>query len=287
MEARKRCETQKDRVINHQDETIGKWYFSIKQQASQFAQEVRALRFFEPEGKETDLACQVIAMEDWAVEYHELSSHPLPVIPHEFQVPYNGSRHTKGQFPLTLILEESSSMDVRIQCQERWTYLCAVLPYFQDDMAARQGALYSRKTRWPSALVLYIMDHVNPGLPEHFRVEWPSIVRSTPWLIAQSHMIQEELDQFYSEPPLTVVSDLEVATDEVYDQECQDSAQRMGSDQPIPTSRVDDTPQDLPGMPPKVTGEAHPSLTEEWPHKFVPDSDWTLITGSQTNRSKG
>ena len=76
-------------------------------------------------------------------------------------------------------------------------------------------------------------------------------------------MSREELDQFYSEPVPTVVSDLEVATEEVYDKECQDSAWRTGSDQPIPPSRAEDTPWHPPGMLPQVTGEAHPSLTEE------------------------
>ena len=76
--------------------------------------------------------------------------------------------------------------------------------YFEDDMVAQEGALYGGKTRRPSALVLYIMEHVNPGLLEGFWVEWPSIVGSTPWLISRNHMSQEELDQFYSEPPPTV-----------------------------------------------------------------------------------
>ena len=130
-------------------------------------------------------------------------------------------------------------------------------------MTAREGALYGRKTCRPSALVLYIMEHVNPGLPEGFQVEWPSFVGSTLWLIAQNHMSREELDRFYSEPPPTVVSDLEVATEEVHDKECQDSAWRTGSDQPISPSRVKDMPWDPLGMPPQATGEAHPSLTEE------------------------
>ena len=151
-----------------------------------------------------------------------------------------------------------------------------------SHMTAQEGALYGRKTCQPSALVLYIMEHANPGLPKGFRVEWPSIVRSTPWLIARNHMSQEELDRFYSEPPSTVVSDLEVAMEEVHDKECQDSTWRTGSDQPIPPSRAEDTPWDPPGMLPQATGEAHPSLTEEWLHKFIPDSNWTLITGSQT-----
>ena len=261
MDARRRCEAQKDWVVNHQEESIGEWYFSIRQQVGQFAQEVRALWFFEPEGKETDLTCRVLAMADWAVEYNELSNHPLPVIPPELQIPYSSPWHGRGQFPLAPTLEESSSMDVHIQCQAWWTYLCAMLQYFEDDMVAQEGALFGRKTRQPSALVLYIMEHVNPGLPEGFRVEWPSIVGSTPWLISQNHMSQEELDQFYSEPPPTVPSDLEVAMEEVHDKGCQESVQR--TNQPIPPSRVEEMPQEPPGTPSQVTGEAQPSLMEE------------------------
>ena len=64
------------------------------------------------------------------------------------------------------------------------------------------------------------MEHVNPGLPEGFPVEWPSIVGSTPWLISRNHMSQEELDRFYSEPLPTVPLDLEVAMEEVHDKGC-------------------------------------------------------------------
>ena len=32
----------------------------------------------------------------------------------------------------------------------------------------------------------------------------------------------------------------------------------------------------------QVTGEDWPSPTEDRPHKFVPDSNWTMVTGSQT-----
>ena len=220
MEAHKRHEAWKDWVVNHQEESIGERYFSIRQQASRFAQEVRALRFFEPEGKETDLTCRVIAMADWAVEYNELSNHPLLVIPPELQIPYSGPRHGKGQFPLA----PTQLHGYLYPMPGPWTYLCAMLQYFEDDMIAQEGALYSGKTHRPSALVLYIMEHVNPGLLEGFRVEWLSIVGSTPWLISQNHMSQEELDRFYSEPPLTVPSDLEVAMEEVHDKECQDSA---------------------------------------------------------------
>ena len=52
MEARKRREAWKDWVCNHQEESIGERY----QQIGWYPQEIRALRFFEPEGKEADLA---------------------------------------------------------------------------------------------------------------------------------------------------------------------------------------------------------------------------------------
>ena len=128
-------------------------------------------------------------------------------------------------------------------------------------MIAREGALFGGRTHQPSALVLYIMEHVNPGLPEGFWVEWPSIVGSTPWLISRNHMSQEELDCFYSEPPPTVPSDLEVAMEEVHDKGCWESAQR--TDQPIPPSRVEETPQEPLGMLPQVTAEAQPSFPGE------------------------
>ena len=99
-------------------------------------------------------------------------------------------------------------------------------------------------------------------------------------------MSREELDRFYNEAPPAVVSDLEVAMEEVYDWGCQDSVRRMGNDQPIPPSRAEDTPQDLPGMLPQVTRETHPAPTEERPHKFFPDSNWVLITRSQTETSQ-
>ena len=219
-------------------------------------------------------------MADWAVEYNELSNNPLPVIPMELQIPYSSPRHGRGQFPLAPTLEESSSMDVCIRCQARWVYLCVMLQYFEDDMVAPKGALFGGKTCQPSALVLYIMEHVNPGLHEGFRVEWPSIVGSTPWLIFRNHMSQEELDLFYSEPPPTVPSDLEVAMEEVHDKGCRESAQR--TDQPIPPSRVEETPQEPPGTPPQATEEAQLSFTKYRPHKFILDSNWMIVTRSQT-----
>ena len=217
MEARKRHEARKDWVCNHQEESIGERYFALKQQIGQYPQEIRALQFFEPEGKEANLACQVIAIMDWAVEYNEFMTHPLLEIPTELLVPYSGPRQGRGQFPLAPTFEDTHSTDVRIRCQARWTYLCAILQYFEDDMATWEGALYGGSVHRPSALVLYIMERVNPGLPEHLRVEWLSIVGSTPWLAARDHMTLENKDRFNNEPLSDLATDLEVATEEVYE----------------------------------------------------------------------
>ena len=217
VEAWKRCKAQKDWVCNHQEESIGERYFALKQQIGQYPQEIRVLRFFEPEGKESDLACQVIAIMDWAVEYNEFMTHPLPEIPTELLVPYSGPRQGRGQFPLAPTFEDTHSTDVRIRCQAWWTYLCAILQYFEDNMAAQEDTLYGRRVHRPSALVLYIMERVNPGLPEDFQVEWPSIVGSTPWLAARYHMTPEDKDRFNNEALSDLATDLEVAMEEVYE----------------------------------------------------------------------
>ena len=270
---REEMKARKDWVCNHQEESIGERYFTLKQQIGQYLQEIRALRFFEPEGKEADLACQVIAITDWAVEYNEFMTHPLLEIPTELLVPYSGPRQGRGQFPLAPTFEDTHSTDVRIRCQARWIYLCAILQYFEDDMATREGALYGGRVRRPSALVLYIMERVNPGLPEHFRVEWPSIVGSTPWLAARDHMTPENKDRFNNEPLSDLATDLEVATEEVYERHVRERAQRVAAD------HSEDTSHEPPTAPPQATGEASLPAPEERPHKFVPDSNWTMLTG--------
>ena len=267
MKARKRREARKDRVCNHQEESIGKRYFALKQQIGRYPQEIRALWFFEPEGKEADLACQVIAITDWAVEYNEFMTHPLPEIPTDLLVPYSGPRQGRRQCPLAPTFEDTHSTDVRIQCQAQWTYLCAILQYFEDHMATQEGALYGGRIHQPSALVLYIMERVNPGLPEHSEIEWPSIVGSTPWLAARDHMTPEDKDRFNTEPSSDMATDLEVATEEVHERQVRERAKRVAADQPEVTSHE-------PVMaPPQATREASLPPREGHPHKFVPDSN--------------
>ena len=106
-------------------------------------------------------------------------------------------------------------------------------------MATREGALYGGKTRKPSALVLYIMEHVNPGLPEPYRVHWHNIVGKTPWLAFWEHLNREELQRFYQEPEPDDPSELEKATKDVYRRVVEDAAQWEEVDQPIPPSHTD------------------------------------------------
>ena len=153
-------------VVHHQEESIGECYTSLKRQAHRYDQEVRALQFFHPD-EDMDLACKVMAIADWAEEYNQLSTHPIPEIPAALLVPYSGSLQAWGQFPSPPPTIEIGVTDVRTRSQAVCIYLCAILQYFEDDMAAREGALYGRRTQRPSALVLYIIEHVNPGLLEH------------------------------------------------------------------------------------------------------------------------
>ena len=61
--------------------------------------------------------------------------------------------------------------------------------------------------------------------------------------------------------------------EEVYERQVQDKIQRMVTDQPKYT------PQNPINVPPQATGEAPLLPPEEWLHKFVPDSNWMLVTG--------
>ena len=86
-----------------------------------------------------------------------MSTHPVPDIPSALESLYSGPQQAQGQFPLWPSQEESEVMHVQTRSQAIWTYLCAILQYYEDDMAAREGALYDGKVWRPSALVLYIM----------------------------------------------------------------------------------------------------------------------------------
>ena len=284
-----RChEKHKDWVVNHKDESILERYHSIKRQIHWYDSEIQSLRFFQPDNH-VDLTCQVLAIADWVEEFNALSHNPIPEILEALLILYSSSRKAQGQFPLPPSSEEPGVTDVRTQSQAVWTYLCAILQYFEDDMAAREGALYSGKTLKPSTLVLYIMEHVNPGLPGPYRVHWPNIVGKTPWLAFQDHLSGDELKQFYQEPGLDDSSELEQATEDVCRRTDEDAAQREELDRPIPLSRADEAQTwNSPGVQlpdyedtPDSQTQPAPSASPDRPHKFEPGPDWTKIMESR------
>ena len=233
----------------------------------------------------------MLAITDWAEEFNELSHNPIPEIPEALLALYSGSKRAQGQFPLPPSLKEPGITDVWTRSQAVWIYLCAILQYFKDDMATREGALYGGKTRKPSALVLYIMEHVNPGLPEPYWVHWHNIVGKTPWLAFRETLNGEELQWFYQEPEPDNPSELEKATEDVYCRAVEDAAQQEGVDRPIPPSRTDEAEtRNSPGVhlldyedTPDHQTQPAPSALLDRPHKFEPGPDWTKITESQTS----
>ena len=289
-EACRHCKKHRDWVVNHKDESIGERYHSIKRQTHRYDSEIRSLWFFQPDNH-VDLACQVLAIANWAEEFNELSHNPILEIPGALLAPYSGSKKAQGQFPLPPSLEEPGVTDVQTGSQAVWIYLCAILQYFKDDMAAWEGALYGGKTHKPSALVLYIMEHVNPGLPEPYRVHWHNIVGKTLWLAFREHLNGEELQRFYQEPEPDNPSQLEKATEDVYCRAVEDAAQREGVDRPIPPSCTDKAQTqnslgvqlpDYEDTPDHQTQPA-PSVPPDRAHKFESGPDWTKITESRTS----
>ena len=287
-EACRHHEKHKDWVVNHKDKSIREHYHSIKRQAHRYGLEIQSLQFFQPDNH-IDLTCQVLAITNWAEEFNELSHNPIPEIQEALLIPYSGPRKAWGQFPLPPSLEESWVTDVRTWSQAVWTYLCAILQYFEDDMATQEGALYGGKTCKPSALVLYFMEHVNPGLSEPYQVHWPSIVGKTPWLAFQDHLSGDELEWFYQEPGPDDPKELEQATEDMCHRADEDAAQREELDRPIPPSHANEAQtRNSPGVQlldyedtPGIQTQPAPSTSPDRPHKFEPGPDWTEITGSR------
>ena len=273
----------KEWVVNHQEENIGERYISLKRQAHRYSQEIRALWFFQPD--DVDLACQVLAIADWAEEHNQLNPHLILEIPATLLVLYSGSLQARGQFQ-SLPAEEMRVTDVRTRSQAVWIFLCSILQYYEDDMAACEGALYGRKTHQPSALVLYIMAHVNLGLPEHYRVQWSNIVGKTPWLTAWDHLSPDEFCRFYQVPGPDNLSELEQVTEDIYRWQAKDAVQRESGDHPIPPSHADEaeTRNPLGLQPPshKDKTSPQPPEQEDWPHKFQLGPDWHMVTPSKT-----
>ena len=100
---------------------------------------------------------------------------------------------------------------------------------------------------------------------------------STPWLAARDHMTPEDKDRFNNKPLSDLATDLEVATEEVYERHIWERAQRAAADQ------SEDMSHEPAIAPPQATGEASLPAPEERPHKFVPDSNWTMLTGKTSS----
>ena len=236
-----------------------------------------------------DLACKVLAIADWAEEYNQLSTHLIPEIPAALLAPYSSSLQVQGQFPSLPPTEEIRVTDVRTQSQAVWIFLCSILQYYEDDMAAQEGALYGRRTWQPSALIFYIMEHVNPGLPEQYRVQWPNIVGKTPWLTARNHLSKDEFRWFYQEPGPDTPSELEQATEDVYHWQVEDEAQRESDGHSLPLSHADGAEiRNSPGLQPSShegQQSSQPPEQEDRPHKFQPGPDWHMVTPSNTGSS--
>ena len=202
---------------------------------------------------------------------------------------YSRSLQARGQFPLLLCVEEIGVTDVRTRSPAVWIFLCAILQYFEDDMAAQEGALYFGRTWRPSALILYIMECVNPGLPEDFQVHWPNIVGKTPWLAAQDHMSQDELHRFSQEPGLDTLSELEQATEDVYRRQVEEEAQRKSGGPSLPPTNADGAEiWNSPNPQPPSHGDQQnpqPPKPEAQPHKFQPRLDWHMVTPSKAGLS--
>ena len=72
---KRRLEECKNKVVNQSTVCIGEYQMAITRHIGRYTQEVHALPFFELD--HAPLACKVIAIADWVVEFNQLSTHAL------------------------------------------------------------------------------------------------------------------------------------------------------------------------------------------------------------------
>ena len=108
------------------------------------------------------------------------------------------------------------------------------------------------------------------------QVEWASIVGSTHWLATQSHLSEQEFQQFYNQLEPEVPSELELETEDVLHCTMEEATWTDSGNWSVVPSLADEMQQwdNSPGQQPQQSAEP-----EEQPHKFQPDSNWVQVSG--------
>ena len=182
-----------------------------------YVEETKSLKFF---GHHKVLyGLEMVAIIDWAREYLDLGMvHPLPILPQYLFSSFVASRQTANG-PMTK--DESiysPTDDIRERFKRGWVLTAAVLQFWTDEQSILDGVLNGGRVRPTSALAQYVMNKLNPVVPEDLMITWDQVVERTPWVGKRLDCTEEE-SRIILRQPIPVpgeASELELATEACY-----------------------------------------------------------------------
>ena len=185
-----------------------------------YVEEANSLQFF---GHNKVLyGLEMVAIIDWARKYLDLGMvHPLPILPVYLFSSFVASRQTANS---PLVKDESiysPTDDIRERFKRGWVLTAAVLQFWTDEQSILDGLLNGGRVHPASALARYVMDQLNPAVPEDLIITWNLIVERTPWSRMRLNCTEDE-SRAISRQPIPVpgeASELELATEAYYKQQ--------------------------------------------------------------------
>ena len=182
-----------------------------------YIEETKSLKFF---GHHQVLyGLEMVAIIDWAREYLDLGMvHPLPILPLYLFSSFVASRQTANS-PMTKDKSiYSPTDDIRERFKRGWILTAAVLQFWTDEQSILDGVLNGGRVRPTSALAQYVMNKLNPVVPEDLMITWDQVVERTPW-VGKCLSCSEDESRAILRQPLPVpgeASELELATEASY-----------------------------------------------------------------------
>ena len=183
-----------------------------------YLEEVQSLRYFGRNAR--DFAMGIIAIADWGRRYLDKGlRYPIPTFPPYLFMPLPESRQVGAQVPVKPSQLGYPGGDVRHHCRESWKWPVMVLQFWTDEATVTDGAVYGGRVRPASALAVYVMSTVNPGLKPGSKVSWEDVITRMPWMSKRLHGMtagQEQTVRCQALPMPGESSELEVLSEKLH-----------------------------------------------------------------------
>ena len=216
---------------------------------------------------------------DWGRKCFDVGlQFPLPMFPHYLFNEFARSRQGGGQVPTKPNYLTKTGRDVWAKCLEGWIWMAAILQFWTDEASIADSELFGGQTCLVSALVEYVMNAVNPVLPQGYKVTWDHVITCTPWMKKRLFNFTSEEEQkmrHQAIPVAGILSDLEVAMERCYNQHIMDMAAQQKKKE-LQEKKPDPKPA-LSSKPTGVKNMGRGDTIKLYLWKKAPGQDWTHI----------